>query len=152
MPAAFSNDDMYYDSSSSIYGEVLDLTRRHSPWLIVDNNRMEADLNEVDVRMTIRNNAIQTFADIFISSQLNVKNKIQLSNHFLLHVKGIEETMRVSKKKKKEKKEGISKDRKVAKLVSIASAAYMVALGLVKKDSKDTDQQVIGNIESILRL
>lgn len=113
---------------------------------------MEADLNEVDVRMTIRNNAIQTFADIFISSQLNVKNKIQLSNHFLLHVKGIEETMRVSKKKKKEKKEGISKDRKVAKLVSIASAAYMVALGLVKKDSKDTDQQVIGNIESILRL
>lgn len=114
---------------------------------------MNADPSETDVRMTVRNNAIQTFADIFISSQLNIKNKIQLSNHLLLHVKGIEETMQAQKKNKKSKvKDGMSKERKFAKLITISSAAYMVALGLVKKNSKDVDSQVFGNIESILRL
>ena len=153
VPNTLINDDLYYDSSSSIYGELLDLTRRHSPWFIIDNDRINADQNEVDVRMTLRNNAIQLFADIFISSQLNTKNKIQLSNHLLLHVKGIEETMDTSKKAKKTKqKEGMSKERKLSKLITICSAAYMVALGLVKKETKDIDSQVFGNIESVMRL
>jgi hypothetical protein len=143
---------MYYDSSSSISAELLDLTFRHSPWLIFDNDRMNSDQSEVDVRMQIRNNAIQTFADIFISSQLNAKNKIQLSSHLLLHVKGIQETMVNNKKNKKKGKDGMSKERKISKLVSISSAAYMVVLGLVKKKTKDIDQSVFGNLESILSI
>ena len=152
VPTALMNDDLYFDSSSSISSELLDLTCRHSPWLLVENDRMSADMSEVDVRMTIRNNAVQVFADIFISSHLNVKNKIHLSNHFLQHVKGIEETMQPNKKNKKKNKDGMSKERKIAKLVTITSAVYMVALGLLKKDTKDIDQQVFGNLESVLRL
>ena len=153
VPNYLINDDLYYDSSSSIYGELLDLTRRHSPWFIIENDRINADPNEVDVRMTLRNNSIQLFSDIFISSQLNTKNKIQLSNHLLLHVKGIEETMDTNKKAKKGKqKDGMSKERKLSKLITIWSSAYMVALGLVKKDTKDIDSQVFGNIESVMRI
>lgn len=153
VPSRLINDDMYYDSSSSISGELLDLTLRHSPWLIFDNDRMNSDLSEVDIRMRIRNNAIQTFADIFISSQLNAKNKIQLSSHLLLHVKGIQETMVDNKKNKKSKpKDGMSKERKISKLTCISSAAYIVVLGLVKKKTKDIDQSVFGNLESILSI
>ena len=84
--------------------------------------------------MSLRNNSIQIFSDIFISSQLNTNNKVLLSSHLLQHAKGIEETMVVNKKSKKTKqKESISKERKISKLISIASAAYMVAFGLIKK-------------------
>jgi hypothetical protein len=153
VPEDFMNDDLYYDSSSSIYGELLDLPRRHSPWIIFDNDRMNSDASEVDVRMSIRNNAIQTFADIFISSQLNVKNKLSLSNHLLLHVKGLEESMKVNKKNKKSKiNDNISKERKISKLITIVSSVYLVALGLVKKGTTEIDQQIFGNLESILRI
>lgn len=179
VPSQIISEDLYYDSSSSISNELLDLTMRHSPWLIVDHNRMEidqypliassqlhqttpsnvnsnpCDISELDVRMLLRNNAIQIFADIFISSNLNTNNKVLLSSHLLQHVKGIEETMIVAKSKSKKsskQKDGLSKERKISKLVSIASAAYMVAYGLVKKNSKEIDSQVFGNIESILRI
>lgn len=103
--------------------------------------------------MGVRNNAIQIFSDIFISSQLNTKNKVQLSSHLLLHIKGIQESLVAGKGSKKSKpKDGISKERKIAKLVSIASAAYMIALGMVKKNVKEIDQQVFGNVEGILRI
>jgi hypothetical protein len=144
------NDDVYYESSSALSGELLDLTFRHSPWLIVDNDRMNSRNSELDVRITIRENSIQTFADIFVSSQLNDKNKIQLSNHLLLHAKRVEESMRIVKNKKKNK-DGMSKERKIAKLTSLSSAVYMIALGLVKKKIKEIDQTVFGNLESILR-
>ena len=43
VPSQLINEDFYYDSSSTIQSELLDLTRRHSPWLITDNSRMEVD-------------------------------------------------------------------------------------------------------------
>lgn len=101
--------------------------------------------------MSLRNNSIQIFSDVFLSSQLNSKNKVVLSSHLLQHVKSIEETMVVNKKSKKAKqKESMSKERKISKLISIASAAYMVAVGLVKKKYKEIDKEVFENIESIL--
>ena len=175
VPSQLINEDFYYDSSSTIQSELLDLTRRHSPWLITDNSRMEVDkypllasnnlhqmgpssinsnpwdISDVDVRMSLRNNSIQIFSDVFLSSQLNSKNKVVLSSHLLQHVKSIEETMVVNKKSKKAKqKESMSKERKISKLISIASAAYMVAVGLVKKKYKEIDKEVFENIESIL--
>ena len=146
------NEDLYYESSSSISNELLDLTFRHSPWLLVDADRMTTNSSELDIRTKLKENAIQTFADIFISSQLNEKNKIQLSNHLLLHAKKLEETMQVQKKKKKNRNEGISKDRKFAKLISISSAAYMIALGLIKKKTKEINQTVFGNLEQVLKI
>jgi len=75
-----------------------------------------------------------------------------LSNHLLLHAKKLEETMQVQKKKKKNRNEGISKDRKFAKLISISSAAYMIALGLIKKKTKEINQTVFGNLEQVLKI
>lgn len=177
VPNQLINEDMYYDSSSSISNELLDLTRRHSPWLIIDSSRMSVDqypsrpaqtlhntsytnnntnpcdISELDVRMSLKNSSIQIFSDIFVSSQLNTNNKVLLSSHFLQHVKGLEESIvNPPKSKKSKQKEGISLERKIAKLVSIASACYMVAYGLVKKNSKEIDQQVFGNLESIMRV
>ena len=113
---------------------------------------MNSDPSELDVRTKVKENAIQTFSDIFVSSQLNAKNKIQLSNHLLLHAKRVEETMQINKKSKKHKAAGISKERKIAKLVSISSAVYMIALAFTNKKTKEIDQTVFGNLESILRI
>jgi hypothetical protein len=80
-----------------------------------------------------------------LSSELNIKNKLQLCKHFLLHSK-----QESTGKKKKQKALKLT-EKKEHKLVSIASTLYLVAVGLIKKSEYKPDDEIFKAIEAVFR-
>ena len=86
------------------------------------------------------NNSIQLFTDVFLSPQLNLKNKTQLSKHLLLHSSLL--AGKQKDKKQKEKPKPVLSPEKFNKLVSIATTAYLVCRQSVRRAEFPIDAEV----------
>ena len=62
------------------------------------------NLEEYQTSVMLLNNSIQLFTDVFLSPQLNLKNKTQLSKHLLLHSSLLAGKQKDKKQKEKPKK------------------------------------------------